>query len=90
MLIRTLLQILKKNLNIFLNIANKINLKYQFNYNENGKREGISRMYHTNGLIESIGTLLNGEDLDLDKVYELHDGDVIKIGSTTFKFKSSL
>ena len=36
------------------------------------------------------GTLLNGEDLDLDKVYELHDGDVIKIGSTTFKFKSSL
>jgi hypothetical protein len=36
------------------------------------------------------GTLLNGEDLDLDKVYELHDGDLIKIGSTTFKFKSSL
>ncbi len=36
------------------------------------------------------GTLLNGEDLDLDKVYELHDGDTIKIGATTFKFKSSL
>ena len=36
------------------------------------------------------GTLLNGEDLDLDKVYELHDGDIIKIGITTFKFKSSL
>jgi hypothetical protein len=36
------------------------------------------------------GTLLNGEDLDLDKVYELHDGDLIKIGNTTFKFKSSL
>ena len=36
------------------------------------------------------GTLLNGEDLDLDKVYELHDGDTIKIGNTTFKFKSSL
>lgn len=36
------------------------------------------------------GTVLNGEDLDLDKVYELHDGDLIKIGNTTFKFKSSL
>jgi hypothetical protein len=36
------------------------------------------------------GTLLNGEDLDLDKVYELHDGDTIKIGNTIFKFKSSL
>jgi hypothetical protein len=36
------------------------------------------------------GTLLNGEDLDLDKVYELHDGDTIKIGNTNFKFKSSL
>ena len=36
------------------------------------------------------GTLLNGEDLDLDKVYELHDGDTIKIGNTLFKFKSSL
>lgn len=36
------------------------------------------------------GTLVNGEDLDLDKVYELHDGDLIKIGNTTFKFKSSL
>jgi pSer/pThr/pTyr-binding forkhead associated (FHA) protein len=36
------------------------------------------------------GTLLNGEDLDLDKVFELHDGDLIKIGNTTFKFKSSL
>lgn len=36
------------------------------------------------------GTILNGEDLDLDKVYELHDGDLIKIGNTTFKFKSSL
>lgn len=36
------------------------------------------------------GTLVNNEDLDLDKVYELHDGDTIKIGNTTFKFKSSL
>lgn len=36
------------------------------------------------------GTILNGEDLDLDKVYELHDGDTIKIGNTIFKFKCSL
>ncbi|MBM3424734.1 MAG: FHA domain-containing protein [Bacteroidetes bacterium] len=36
------------------------------------------------------GTLLNGIDMELDKVFELKDGDIIKMGNTTFKFKSSL
>ena len=46
--------------------------------------------YYIRDEMSANGTLLNGEDLDLDKVYQLHDGDIIKIGTTEFKFKSSL
>ena len=37
----------------------------------------------------SHGTFVNGEDIDLDPRY-LSDGDTIKIGQTTFLFRTSL
>lgn len=37
----------------------------------------------------SHGTFVNGEDIELDARY-LQDGDIIKIGGTTLKFRSSL
>ncbi len=35
------------------------------------------------------GTYLNDEDLGVEKPYPLNDGDSIRIGSTTFRFKCS-
>lgn len=37
----------------------------------------------------SHGTFVNDEDIELDPKY-LTDGDIIRVGSTTFKFRSSL
>lgn len=37
----------------------------------------------------SHGTFVNGNDIELEPVY-LNDGDIIKIGNTTLKFRSSL
>jgi hypothetical protein len=39
--------------------------------------------------LSSHGTFVNGEDIEEETV-ELHDGDIIKLGDTVFKFKSSL
>lgn len=49
-------------------------------------RKGVTKIkdeFTTNG------TYVNGKDID-DEVVQLNDGDEIKIGSTVFKFKSSL
>ena len=35
------------------------------------------------------GTFLNEEELEIEKAYPLHDGDSIRLGNTTFKFKCS-
>ena len=35
------------------------------------------------------GTFINDEELEIEKAYPLHDGDVIRLASTTFIFKSS-
>ena len=34
------------------------------------------------------GTFLNGEELEVEKAYELVDGDMLRLGKTEFKFKS--
>jgi pSer/pThr/pTyr-binding forkhead associated (FHA) protein len=34
------------------------------------------------------GTFLNGEELEVEKAYDLVDGDMLRLGSTEFKFKS--
>ncbi len=34
------------------------------------------------------GTFLNGEELEVEKAYDLVDGDILRLGSTEFKFKS--
>lgn len=34
------------------------------------------------------GTFLNGEELEVEKAYVLNDGDDVRLGNTTFKFKS--
>lgn len=39
--------------------------------------------------MSATGTILNNVDIDLDKIYEMHDGDILQVGSTIFKFKSS-
>ena len=39
--------------------------------------------------VSSNGTLLNDNDLEPRKPYEIHDGDKIKIGSTTLLFKTA-
>jgi hypothetical protein len=38
--------------------------------------------------LSSHGTFVNGEDIEEETV-ELHDGDIIKLGDTVFKFKTS-
>jgi pSer/pThr/pTyr-binding forkhead associated (FHA) protein len=38
--------------------------------------------------LSSHGTFVNGEDIEEETV-ELHDGDIIKLGDTIFKFKTS-
>jgi hypothetical protein len=35
------------------------------------------------------GTFLNEEELEIEKAYPMNDGDTIRLGSTTFKFKCS-
>ena len=39
--------------------------------------------------MSSHGTLVNGEDIELNAVY-LNDGDLIEVGHTTLKFRSAL
>lgn len=34
------------------------------------------------------GTFLNGKELEVEKAYELKDGDLLRLGNTEFKFKS--
>lgn len=34
------------------------------------------------------GTFLNGEELEVEKAYDLLDGDIVRFGNTEFKFKS--
>ncbi len=34
------------------------------------------------------GTFLNGKELEVEKAYELRDGDFLRFGNTEFKFKS--
>jgi pSer/pThr/pTyr-binding forkhead associated (FHA) protein len=34
------------------------------------------------------GTYLNGEELEVEKAYDLIDGDLLRFGNTEFKFKS--
>jgi pSer/pThr/pTyr-binding forkhead associated (FHA) protein len=36
------------------------------------------------------GTFLNGEELEVEEAYDLHDGDELRLGNTVFKFKSAL
>lgn len=36
------------------------------------------------------GTFLNAEELEVERAYSLKDNDVIQIGETSFKFKSSI
>jgi hypothetical protein len=38
--------------------------------------------------LSSHGTFVNGEDIEEETV-ELHDGDIVKLGDTVFKFKTS-
>ena len=45
--------------------------------------------YRIKDELSSHGTFVNGEDID-DENFELQDGDIIKIGETFLKFKSSL
>ena len=45
--------------------------------------------YRIKDELSSHGTFVNGEDID-DENFELQDGDIIKIGETVLKFKSSL
>jgi pSer/pThr/pTyr-binding forkhead associated (FHA) protein len=35
------------------------------------------------------GTFLNDVELEVEEAYDLGDGDVIRVGNTTFKFKSA-
>ncbi len=35
------------------------------------------------------GTFINDEEIEIEKAYPLKDGDTIRMGSTTFRFKSS-
>jgi hypothetical protein len=35
------------------------------------------------------GTYLNGEELEVEEAYDLNDGDIVKVGNTVFRFKSS-
>ena len=35
------------------------------------------------------GTFKNGEELDVEEAYDLMDGDTLKLGESTFKFKSA-
>ena len=34
------------------------------------------------------GTFLNGEELEVERAYDLADGDMLRLGNTEFKFKS--
>ncbi|MBM3431825.1 MAG: FHA domain-containing protein [Bacteroidetes bacterium] len=36
------------------------------------------------------GSSINGEEMEIGKPYALNDGDLVKVGDTVFKFKSSL
>jgi hypothetical protein len=35
------------------------------------------------------GTFINGQELEVEEAYDLKDGDDLKLGNTTFKFKSA-
>ena len=35
------------------------------------------------------GSFLNGEEMEIQKAYELHDKDELRLGNTIFKFKSA-
>lgn len=35
------------------------------------------------------GTFLNGEELEVEEAYDLNDGDIVKVGNTSFRFKTS-
>ena len=34
------------------------------------------------------GTFLNGEEIEIEKAYDLVDGDEVRFGDTVFKFKA--
>jgi hypothetical protein len=40
--------------------------------------------------LSSHGTIVNGNDIESEHIVELHDGDLIQMGETVFKFKVAL